>query len=108
MRGAQLFLESCNAASFEAQIIGVPKTIDNDIAATDRCPGFASAARYVIQSILDLSADVRSLRQPVSIFETLGRDVGWLSASSSLARQGPEDAPHLIYLPEIPFVQDRF
>lgn len=108
MRGAQFFLDHCHAAGMDLQIMGVPKTIDNDIAATDRCPGFASAARYVAQSTLDLSADIRSLRQPISILETLGRDVGWLSASSCLARQAPDDAPHLVYLPEIPFVQDRF
>lgn len=108
MRGADLFLNNCHAAGLEIQVIGVPKTIDNDIAATDRCPGYGSAARYVAQSVLDLSADIRSLRQPVSIFETLGRDVGWLSAASSLAREKPDDAPHLIYLPETPFVLDRF
>lgn len=108
MRGAGLFLAQAQAAGLDLQIIGVPKTIDNDIAATDRCPGYGSAARYVAQSILDLSGDIRSLRQPVSIFETLGRDVGWLAAASSLARQNAEDAPHLVYLPEIPFVLDAF
>ena len=108
MRAAEVFLEYCGSAGVDAQIIGVPKTIDNDIAATDRCPGFGSAARFVVQSTLDLAADIRSLHQPVSIFETLGRDVGWLSASSSLARREPDDAPHLVYLPEVPFETDRF
>ncbi|RXH54605.1 diphosphate--fructose-6-phosphate 1-phosphotransferase [Granulicella sibirica] len=108
MRGAQLFREFCNKLNFEIQIIGVPKTIDNDIAATDRCPGFASAARFVAQSTLDLAMDIRSLPQPVSIFETLGRDVGWLAAASTLAKQDAGDAPHLVYLPEVPFVRDTF
>ncbi len=108
MRGAQLVREFCQACSFDLQIIGVPKTIDNDIAATDRCPGFSSAARFVAQATLDLAMDIRSLPQPVSIFETLGRDVGWLAASSTLARHDPDDAPHLVYVPEIPFSRDTF
>jgi 6-phosphofructokinase 1 len=61
MRGARRFAEFCRGLSFDLQIIGVPKTIDNDIAATDRCPGFGSAARFVAQSTLDLAMDVRSL-----------------------------------------------
>jgi 6-phosphofructokinase len=108
MRGAHAFGEFCRNAHFDVQIIGVPKTIDNDIAATDRCPGFGSAARFVAQSTLDLSMDIRSLPQPVSIFETLGRDVGWLAASASLARRTPDDAPQLIYVPEIPFSVSAF
>lgn len=108
MRGAERVSAFCRGLNFEIQIIGVPKTIDNDIAATDRCPGFASAARFVAQSTLDLAMDIRSLPQPVSIFETLGRDVGWLAASATLAKRDLDDAPHLVYLPEIPFSQDRF
>jgi ATP-dependent phosphofructokinase / diphosphate-dependent phosphofructokinase len=108
MRGAQAFGQFCDNAHFEVQIIGVPKTIDNDIAATDRCPGFGSAARFVAQSTLDLSMDLRSLPQPVSIFETLGRDVGWLAASATLARRRPDDAPQLVYIPEIPFSTSAF
>lgn len=103
MRGAQVFSDFCRQIGFEPQIVGVPKTIDNDIAATDRCPGFGSAARFVAQSTIDLSMDIRSLPQPVSIFETLGRDVGWLGASAALARRGPDDAPQLVYVPEISF-----
>lgn len=108
MAGAQRFSDFCRSVGFGLQIIGVPKTIDNDIAATDRCPGFASAARFVAQSTLDLSMDIRSLPQPVSIFETLGRDVGWLAASAVLARRAPDDAPQLIYVPEIPFSVPAF
>jgi 6-phosphofructokinase 1 len=87
----------------ELTVIGIPKTIDNDIEGTDRCPGFASAAKYVAQSVRDLAMDVRTLRQPVSIFETMGRNAGWLAASSILARQNENDAPHLVYLPERAF-----
>jgi 6-phosphofructokinase 1 len=108
MRGAQAFSDFCRNVGFELQIVGVPKTIDNDIAATDRCPGFASAARFVAQSTLDLSMDIRSLPQPVSIFETLGRDVGWLAASATLARRRPDDAPQLVYVPELPFSVSAF
>ena len=108
MRGAEAVRQFCRSVNFDIQIIGVPKTIDNDIAATDRCPGFASAARFVAQSTLDLAMDIRSLPQPVSIFETLGRDVGWLAASSTLAKLRPDDAPHLVYVPEVPFCRDRF
>ena len=108
MRGADLFRRFCREQNLDIQIIGVPKTIDNDISATDRCPGFASAARFVAQSTLDLSMDIRSLPQPVSIFETLGRDVGWLAASSTLARRDADDAPHLVYIPETPFSQEAF
>ena len=108
MRGALLFREFCTRSNFDIQIIGVPKTIDNDIAATDRCPGFASAARFVAQSTLDLAMDIRSLPQPVSIFETLGRDAGWLSAASTLAKREADDAPHLVYLPEVPFIREAF
>jgi 6-phosphofructokinase len=108
MRGAEIVRQFCAKLKFDIQIVGVPKTIDNDIPATDRCPGFASAARFVAQSTLDLQADVRSLPQPVSIFETLGRDVGWLSASSTLAKRDADDAPHLVYVPEVAFSESRF
>lgn len=108
MGGAHKFGEFSRSLGFELQIIGVPKTIDNDIAATDRCPGFGSAARFVAQSTLDLSMDIRSLPQPVSIFETLGRDVGWLAASATLARRKADDAPQLVYVPEVPFSLPAF
>jgi 6-phosphofructokinase 1 len=108
MRGADIVRAFCRAVNFDIQIIGVPKTIDNDIAATDRCPGFGSAARFVAQATLDLGMDIRSLPAPVSIFETLGRDVGWLAAASTLSRRDPDDAPHLVYVPEIPFSRDTF
>ncbi len=108
MQGAQVVSRSCREAGYEIQIIGIPKTVDNDIAGTDRCPGYGSAARYVAQSACDLGADVRSLPQPVSIFETMGRSVGWLAAASVAAKCEPEDAPHLVYLPERPFDMEGF
>jgi len=108
MRGAQLVSDVCRAADFEVQVIGVPKTVDNDIAVTDRCPGYASAARYIAQSTRDLGMDLRGLPQPVTVLETMGRSVGWLAAASTLAKSAEDDAPHLVYLPETPFRKDQF
>ena len=108
MSGALKFSDFCESRNVSMQVMGSPKTIDNDLAATDRCPGYGSAARFVAQSTLDLAADLSSLHQPVSIFETLGRDVGWLSAAASLARQDDDDAPHVVCVPEVPFNLDRF
>jgi 6-phosphofructokinase 1 len=108
MRGAELVSSMCRDAGCAMQVIGVPKTVDNDLAQTDRCPGYGSAARYVAQSTRDLGMDIRSLPQPVTILETMGRSVGWLAAASTLAKVQEEDAPHLVYLPEVPFYQERF
>jgi 6-phosphofructokinase 1 len=108
MRGAEVVSAFCRDANFEVQIMGVPKTVDNDIAVTDRCPGYASAARYIAQSTRDLGMDISSLPQPVTIFETMGRSVGWLAGASTLAKVAEEDAPHLVYLPEVPFYKERF
>ena len=90
------------------RIIGVPKTVDNDIFGTDRCPGYASAARFIAQSIRDVVEDVRTLPVPVSIFETMGRDAGWLGAAASLAREPECPGPQVILIPEQPFQMDAF
>jgi ATP-dependent phosphofructokinase / diphosphate-dependent phosphofructokinase len=108
MRGAQVVSRSCHDAGFDVQVLGVPKTVDNDIAGTDRCPGYASAARYIAQSTRDLGMDVRSLPQPVSILETMGRSVGWLAAAAAAGKRKEEDAPHLVYVPERPFEMEKF
>lgn len=108
MLGAQAISAFCRSVDFEVQIIGIPKTIDNDLAVTDRCPGYASAAKYVAQSTRDLGMDIRSLPQPVTILETMGRSVGWLAGAASLAKADEKDAPHLVYVPESPFHTERF
>jgi 6-phosphofructokinase 1 len=108
MRGASLVSKHCHDAGFSVQVIGVPKTVDNDIAGTDRCPGFASAARYMAQTTRDLGMDIRSLPQPVTILEVIGRSIGWLAAATALAKGREADAPHLIYLPERPFHAESF
>jgi ATP-dependent phosphofructokinase / diphosphate-dependent phosphofructokinase len=96
------------ALPHEMACCGIPKTIDNDLPCTDHCPGFGSAARYIAQSAADLGMDVRSLPTPVSVLEVMGRDAGWLTAATVLARRNPDDAPHLIYVPEVPLEAKRF
>lgn len=108
MRGAQIVSDRCRAEGLDIQVVGVPKTIDNDIAATDRAPGYASAARYIAAATQELAADIFSLRQPVSIIESLGRNVGWIAAAAALAKRSDESAPHLVYIPEVAFDLDTF
>ena len=100
--------EAASALRYELACCGVPKTIDNDLPCTDHCPGFGSAARYIAQAALDLGTDIRSLPTPVSILEVMGRNAGWLAAATLLARKEPDDAPHLVYVPEAPFELNRF
>lgn len=108
MHAAMMISRFCKEQNYEIQVIGIPKTVDNDIHGTDRCPGYASAAHYVAQSTRDLAMDVRALPQPVSIYETMGRHVGWLAAASVAVKRTAQEAPHLVYIPEVPFDVDRF
>jgi 6-phosphofructokinase 1 len=108
LRGAEAVARAADRAGYELCVIGIPKTIDNDIPSTDRCPGYGSAARYVAQSVRDLGMDVRALPQPISIYETMGRGIGWLAGASALAKLDDRSAPHLVYLPEQAFVTDQF
>ncbi|HEV2576662.1 MAG TPA: diphosphate--fructose-6-phosphate 1-phosphotransferase [Acidobacteriaceae bacterium] len=108
MRGAEIISKHCTSQGLDIRVLGVPKTIDNDIAATDRCPGYASAARYIATAAQELAADLRSLPQPVTILETMGRSVGWIAAATVLARTNDDSAPHLIYVPEVPFETEAF
>lgn len=97
-------------AGLKMQIIGVPKTVDNDIVGMDHTPGFGSAARYVVQAMLDVGLDLWSMRtfEQVRIIEVMGRNVGWLAAAAGLAKGDGNGAPHLIYLPEVPFDENEF
>lgn len=91
--------------------IGIPKTVDNDLAFTDNCPGFGSAAKYVATSIREAGLDVVSMAATstkVFILEVMGRHAGWLAAASGLATQEYNDPPHIILFPEIPFNSDKF
>ena len=91
--------------------IAIPKTVDNDLAVTDCCPGFGSAAKYIATSTLEASLDVASMSETstkVFILEVMGRHAGWMAASSALARVSKDDAPHVILLPEVTFNQSKF
>ncbi len=93
----------------DVRIIGVPKTIDNDLVLIDHTPGFGSAAKYVAASMLEMAYDTAIYKlDSVTIVEVMGRDAGWLTASAALARTEFSDAPHLIYLPEVPFSTEQF
>ena len=93
----------------DVRIIGIPKTIDNDLMMTDHTPGFGSAAKYIASSILEIAHDTFIYAvKSVTIVEIMGRDAGWLTAASALARNEYSAAPHLIYLPEVAFDKDAF
>ncbi len=93
----------------DIRIIGIPKTIDNDLCVTDHTPGFGSAAKYVATSVLEVAHDTFIYSVPsVTILEIMGRDAGWLTAASALARNEYNTAPHLIYLPETAFDKNQF
>lgn len=93
----------------DVRFIGIPKTIDNDLPITDHTPGYGSAARYIATSMLEMAYDTSIYStKSVLIVEIMGRDAGWLTAASSLARTEFSDAPHLIYLPERNFSDAQF
>ena len=97
--------------NYPINCIAIPKTVDNDLALTDCCPGFGSAAKYIATSTLEASLDVQSMSETstkVFILEVMGRHAGWMAASSALARSEKGDAPHIILLPEITFNQKNF
>ena len=97
------------AHHYDVNVIGIPKTIDNDLPITDHTPGFGSAAKFVATSILEIAHDTYIYNIPsVTIVEIMGRNAGWLTASAALARNGYSTAPDLIYLPEATFDKDRF
>ena len=91
--------------------LGIPKTIDNDLPVTDNCPGFGSVAKYVAISTLEAALDVLSMAKTstkVFVLEVMGRHAGWIAAAGGLAGNNPEDAPHIILFPEIPFKKRAF
>lgn len=110
-------MDTCNkiakfteAESYEMYVIGIPKTVDNDLPCTDHCPGFGSAARFTAISTICSGRDLESMKtfDNVVISEIMGRNTGWLAASSALLKKDLRDAPHLIYLPERIFFVDKF
>lgn len=89
-------------------VVGIPKTIDNDLAVTDHAPGFGSAARYLAATVREVSEDVRALPIHVCVIEAMGRNAGWLAAASALARNEEGNGPHMILCPEAPFEEAAF
>jgi 6-phosphofructokinase 1 len=108
MGTADQIQSAADARSYPLQVIGVPKTIDNDLFHTDHTPGFPSAARFFASAVRDIGNDNRALPGQVEIIEILGRNAGWLSAATAFARNADDDAPHLIYFPEEPLPLDSF
>jgi 6-phosphofructokinase len=94
-------------AGASMQVIGVPKTIDNDLMEMDHTPGYATCARFFACAVRDIGADNRALPGQVEFVEVLGRNAGWIVAATSLARRDPDDAPHLIYFPELPLPLEK-
>ncbi len=93
----------------DIRVMGVPKTIDNDLIETDHTPGFGSAAKYIASSMREMAYDTYIYDiNSVLIVEIMGRDAGWLTAASALARNNFSQAPHLIYLPEVAFDKEQF
>ena len=92
----------------DVSVIGIPKTIDNDLEGTDHAPGFGSSARYIATIVRELARDSEVYGKPnITIVETMGRDAGWLGAASALAREKNEEAPDFILLPEVAYDEER-
>lgn len=108
-------MDTCNKISkymqksgWEINVIGVPKTIDNDLYGTDHCPGYASAAKYIANTVMEVNLDAKVYDTPmVCIIEAMGRHAGWLTAAAALAKVNGLGAD-LIYLPEVDFDIDKF
>jgi 6-phosphofructokinase len=99
------------SSGYELACVGVPKTVDNDLAVTDCCPGFGSAAKYTAVSVREAALDVAAMAETstkVFVYEVMGRHAGWLAAAAGLAGEGPDRAPHLILFPERVFDEADF
>jgi len=96
-------------AKYELICMGIPKTVDNDLAFTDHCPGYPSVAKYVATCAMEAGKDTEALytTDTCTILEVMGRNAGWIAAATGLAARSAEDAPHLIYLPEAAFSFDK-
>ena len=97
-------------AGLTLSVVNVPKTIDNDLLATDHSPGYGSAARFVALAAMGIGRDVETMgpAAPIAVLEVMGRDAGWLAAASVLGKSEERDAPHVVVVPEEPVVEDRF
>ena len=99
--------EQAESSGYEFRAIHIPKTIDNDLMINDHTPGYPSAAKFVAQTFIGLNLDNRAL-PGVHIGVVMGRHAGFLTAAASIAKKYPDDGPHLVYLPERPFIMDNF
>ena len=91
--------------------VGIPKTVDNDLAITDNSPGFGSAAKYLATSLREAAFDLAAMSgtsTKVFALEVMGRHAGWATAACALAAEQDGDAPHILLLPEVPFDEERF
>jgi 6-phosphofructokinase 1 len=99
------------ALGYPLQVIGVPKTVDNDLPVTDSCPGFGSVAKYTAVSVLEASLDVAAMCESstkVFVMEVMGRHAGWIAAAAGLAGKRAQDPPHIILFPEVAFDEAAF
>ncbi len=96
--------------NYDLRVMGVPKTIDNDLGFTDHCPGYGSTAKFLATATMEAGRDTEAMHtfDAVTVMEAMGRNTGWLAAATGLARRTEADAPHLIYVPEIPFDTNQF
>ncbi|MEP6664635.1 MAG: 6-phosphofructokinase, partial [Verrucomicrobiota bacterium] len=96
---------------YELRVIGVPKTIDNDLPHTDHCPGYSSAVKYAAATVMEVAIDLGSMATDdgaCGVVEVMGRSAGWIAGGTVVAKRAPQDAPHIILLPEIPFDEEAF
>lgn len=100
--------EACQAEGVPIDVVGIPKTMDNDIAVTDHAPGYASAALYMAASVSEVCCDVRGLPIHIVVVEAMGRNAGWVTAASALADESGTGGPDLIYVPERDFDEEEF
>jgi len=108
---AQKLSQLAKASGYPLTCVGVPKTVDNDLALTDNCPGFGSAAKYTAVSVAEAALDVQAMADTstrVFVYEAMGRHAGWLAAAAGLAGRERDDAPHLILFPERPYDEEDF
>jgi ATP-dependent phosphofructokinase / diphosphate-dependent phosphofructokinase len=110
---ANTSLRIANAAEkahYELRVIHIPKTIDNDLMETDHCPGYGSVARFAAITTQEAALDTKAMKNvdPVKIIELMGRNSGWIVAASALLKKSPEDAPHILLIPEVPFDETAF
>src|SRR5579862_5596532 len=106
----KIHLEAVKRA-YDMRVIGVPKTIDNDLPHTDYCPGYGSVIKYNATTVMEIGLDVSSMATDdgsCCIVEVMGRAAGWIAAGTVVAKRDPSDPPHIILLPELPFNEEKF